>query len=102
MPEEILSVNLGGLASVLAACADAGVKRFVSVSSIGVFGTSPKDGEALEEDRPHTPATLYGITKSAGEAIVQRLAGLHGLDYIIARLAWSSAPLNIRLGCAIR
>lgn len=98
MPEEILSVNLGGLACVLTACAQAGVKRFVSVSSIGVFGTSPADGEILEDDRPHSPATLYGITKSAGEAIVERLAGLHGLDHINARLGVVFGPYEYPTG----
>jgi len=97
-PEEILSVNLGGLASVLTASAEAGVKRFVAVSSIGVFGTAPADGESLTEDRPHTPATLYGITKSAGEAIVERLAALHGLDCINARLGVVFGPYEYATG----
>ena len=96
--DEIISVNLGGTANVLTAAAGKGVERFVSISSIGVFGTSPADGELLDEARPHTPTSLYGITKSAGEAIVSRLAGLHGLDHINARLGVVFGPYEYSTG----
>jgi nucleoside-diphosphate-sugar epimerase len=85
-PEEILSVNLGGLASVVTMAAAAGIRRLVSIGSIAVYGTAPADGQLLEEDHPHSPANLYGITKSTGEALVTRLGELHGLDCVIARI----------------
>jgi len=73
--DTVLDVNLGGLATVITACAQAGIERFVYASSIAVFGGVSPDGSLVEEDAPHAAATLYAITKSAGEAVTGRVFG---------------------------
>ncbi len=92
--DEILSVNLAGLAAVLTSAADARVRRFVSTSSIAVWGGQPADGSLIDEDVPHAPQTLYAITKSDGEAVTARLATLHGLDWAVARLGRVFGPFE--------
>lgn len=89
---DVIAVNLVGLANTLGAAAETGVHRFVYTGSIATFGPDTVDGGLLDEDAPHDPRTLYAITKSAGEAIVQRLGDLHGLDWVIARLGRVFGP----------
>lgn len=96
--DQVLDVNLVGLATVIQACAAAGVARFVYASSIAVFGGAAPDGSLIEEHAPHAGATLYAITKSAGEAVAARLAGLHGLDYVIARIGRVFGPHEYETG----
>ena len=90
--DTIVSVNLAGLAAAMTAAAEAGVRRFVTVSSIAVYGGEPPDGSLIDEDTPHAPQSLYAITKSCGEAITARLGALHGLDWIVARLGRVFGP----------
>jgi UDP-glucuronate 4-epimerase len=88
----VIDVNLAGLATTLQAAAEAGVRRFLYASSIAVFGGVSPDGSLIEEDAPHVPASLYAITKSAGEAIATRLGALHGVDVVIGRLGRVFGP----------
>jgi len=92
--EQIISVNLEGLATVLAAAARRRVRRFVYTSSVAVYGGQPADGSLIDEDTPHSPQTLYAITKSAGEAVAQRLGALHGIDVVVARLGRVYGPFE--------
>jgi nucleoside-diphosphate-sugar epimerase len=96
--DEIVSVNLSGLAVVLTAAGDAGVRRFVSTSSIAVYGGQAADGSLIDEAAPHAPQTLYAITKTDGESITARLGGLHGLDWIVARLGRVFGPYEHATG----
>lgn len=96
--DTILDVNVVGLATVIKACADAQVDRFMYVSSIAVFGGVSPDGSLIDEDAPHVGTTLYAITKSAGEAITARLCGLHGIDYVIGRLGRVFGPYEYATG----
>jgi UDP-glucuronate 4-epimerase len=90
--DTVVSVNLVGLAAVMTAAAAAGVRRFVSVSSIAIYGGQPPDGSLIDEDVAHAPETLYAITKSCGEAVTARLGTLHGLDWVVARLGRVFGP----------
>ena len=96
--DDIISVNLSGLAAVLTAAADAGVARFVATSSIAVYGGQPADGSLIDEDAPHAPQTLYALTKTDGESITARLGTLHGLDWIVARLGRVFGPFEHETG----
>jgi len=94
----IIDVNLAGLATTLQASAAAGVRRFLYASSIAVFGGVSPDGSLIEEDAPHVPASLYAITKSAGELIATRLGALHGVDVVIGRLGRVFGPYEYATG----
>ena len=95
--DEVISVNLCGLASVMTASANVGVSRFVCAGSIAVYGGGA-DGSLLEEESPHAPRSLYAITKSAGDAVVARLGELHGLDWVIGRLGRVFGPYEYDTG----
>ena len=102
-PEQVLAVNLLGLAHVIKAAAAHGVRRLINVSSGSAYGdgglarcgaTSPLDEAA---SRPQ-PTTLYGVTKLASEGMCRRLGALTGLDTVSVRLAIIFGPWELDSG----
>jgi nucleoside-diphosphate-sugar epimerase len=79
---EIHSVNVDGTAMVLAAAADAGVRRAVFVSSTAVYGV-PKV-HPITEDLPLEPVGAYGSSKIAAEEVCREF-GARGLEVVIIR-----------------
>ena len=77
-------INLGGLLTLLEACRNTGVKRFVFVSSGGVVY-----GEAQVRPTPETapkqPLSPYGVTKMSSELYLFYYNQIHGLDYAALR-----------------
>lgn len=67
---EFMATNRDGTANVLEAATDAGVGRFVLVSSLAAAGpTTP--GHPIDERRPPAPVTDYGRSKLAAEVLVR-------------------------------
>ena len=98
-PAPILEVNLCGVATALSAAAASGIDRVVHASSGAAYGASGNGAAALHEaDTPLRPESLYGITKMASEAIVLRLAGLHRIDLVVARLGTCFGPWEADTG----
>jgi nucleoside-diphosphate-sugar epimerase len=62
-------VNVAGTRRVLAAARDAGVPRFLYVSSLAAAGPSP-EGVIQDETRPPVPVSAYGHSKLEGERVV--------------------------------
>jgi nucleoside-diphosphate-sugar epimerase len=80
--ESIRSVNVGGTATLLAAAAEAAVRRVVLVSSTAVYGV-PKVHPILE-DAPLTGVGWYGESKIEAEQVTRDF-GRRGLDFTIVR-----------------
>ena len=71
-PAEFMATNRDGTANVLEAARDAGVRRFVHISSLAVAGpTTP--GYPIAEERPPAPITDYGRSKLAAELLVRAM-----------------------------
>ncbi|MCS4502500.1 SDR family oxidoreductase [Arhodomonas aquaeolei] len=79
-PHAFDQVNHWGTAEVCYAAEDAGVSRFVYVSSGAVYGFP---GNVADVTTPPMPANAYGASKLAGERHVERLASL--MDSVILR-----------------
>jgi UDP-glucose 4-epimerase len=90
---ETVRVNVDGTLTVLDALREAGTARVVVVSSTSVYGTR-SDPSLIREDDPKQPATLYELTKWAGEALARRYARVHGLDFAAVRLASPFGPFE--------
>jgi UDP-glucuronate 4-epimerase len=77
-PSLYASVNVEGTVTLLEACREAGVRRFVFGSSSSVYGeTAPVP---FSEDFPAlSPISPYAATKRAGELACQVYTHLHGL-----------------------
>jgi UDP-glucose 4-epimerase len=85
--------NVGGLATLLDAVAEAGVRRFVFSSSAAVYG-DPGVG-LITEDTPCAPVNPYGETKLTGEWLVRAAGAAHGIDTVCLRyfnVAGAAAP----------
>jgi len=75
--------NVGGLAAVISACADTGVRRLVFSSSAAVYGTPAVP--RVDEAAPTQPINPYGESKLVGEWLVRDAATAHGIDAISLR-----------------
>jgi UDP-glucose 4-epimerase len=69
--------NLDGLLTLLEACRDGGVDRFVFSSSAATYGMP--DVELVTEDLPTSPLSPYGETKLIGEWLLRDCAVAFGL-----------------------
>ena len=65
-------VNHWGTAELVYAVEESSVKRFIYVSSTGVYGSS---SIPAHEDKPPDPKTFYAVSKLRGEEHVRRLIG---------------------------
>jgi nucleoside-diphosphate-sugar epimerase len=78
----IRSVNAGGTATVLAAAAEAGVRRVVLISSTAVYGVPVE--HPIEESDPLVGVGAYGESKIEAERIAAAF-GRRGLETVIFR-----------------
>lgn len=92
--DEILQVNVNGTASLLEACVDAGVQRFVFVSTDSVYGDGHQS--AADESTPVRPEYLfegvYPQSKYEGELLCREAAKQHGLPITIMRTCMIYGP----------
>jgi len=72
-----------GLVERLLRAAKGRVRRFVDVSSVGVYGFPSR--LPITEAHPFAPRTLYSVTKIEAEQLIRRLAPDLGVEYAIVR-----------------
>lgn len=84
-PDVAQAVNVSAAASLVRAAADAGVNRFVHVSSMAAYG--PPKQPVISEEHPLDVAqtALYGRTKALGEFAVREAAENTGIELAIIR-----------------
>jgi UDP-glucose 4-epimerase len=82
-PDLTIDVNIKGTLNLKKACEINGVDRIIFASSSFVYGDPTKS--PVDEESPTNPKDLLGITKLAGEKILQALYP-YKIDYTILRL----------------
>jgi UDP-glucose 4-epimerase len=82
-PHENHDVNATGTLRLLAACREAGVPRFVHVSSSEVYGTAR--WVPMTEEHPTYPSTVYGASKLAGECYARAYHKTYGYPTVVVR-----------------
>jgi len=82
-PLENHDVNATATLKLLFACRDAGVPRFVYVSSSEVYGTAK--WVPMTEDHPAFPGTVYGASKLAGECFTRAYYRTYGYPTVVVR-----------------
>lgn len=82
-PVENHDVNATATLHLLAAARDAGVPRFVYVSSSEVYGTAK--WTPMTEDHPTFPCTVYGASKLAGECYTRAYYRTYGYPTVVVR-----------------
>jgi nucleoside-diphosphate-sugar epimerase len=89
------SVNLDGTRRLLEASVSEGVRRFVSCSTIGIYGHRAPG--ITREDSPLAPGNIYERTKVSAERLVRELGIQRSLPYAILRPADVYGPRDHRL-----
>ena len=82
---EYRRVNVEGTLNLARQAADAGVRRFIFISSVKVNGEQTPPGKPFgAEDRP-VPEDAYGISKWEAEQGLQQLAAETGMELVVIR-----------------
>src|SRR6185369_328854 len=82
-PRENHHVNATATLDLLGASRDAGVPRFVYVSSSEVYGTAR--WAPMTEEHPTCPHTVYGGSKLAGESYTRAYHDTYGYPTVVVR-----------------
>ncbi len=82
---EFRAVNTDITLSLAEKAADAGVKRFIFISSIKVNGEFTEPGSSFNADSACSPIDPYGLSKYEAEVGLQGIAKKHGLEVVIIR-----------------
>lgn len=78
-------VNVEGTKALASQAAEAGVHRFVFLSSIKIHGDSTAPGHPFDERSPIAPADAYGRSKAAAEEVLQRVAAATAMAPVVLR-----------------
>jgi UDP-glucose 4-epimerase len=92
-PARYYRENVGGLATLLEAVAEAGIEKFLFSSSAAVYGNP--DVDLITEETPCAPVNPYGETKLTGEWLVRAAGRAHGISTVCLRyfnVAGAGAP----------
>jgi dihydroflavonol-4-reductase len=82
--EDFFAANLEGTRNLLEAARQAGVERFVHVSTIAVIG-APRSGTTIDEQYPPAPRDDYQRSKLEGERLALHYHQEHGLPTLVLR-----------------
>ncbi|WP_318510109.1 UDP-glucose 4-epimerase family protein [Photobacterium leiognathi] len=83
--DEYREVNTAGTLNLAKQAVNAGVKRFVFISSIKVNGESTLANKPFRFDDERAPEDSYGLSKSEAEEQLLKLAEETGLEVVIIR-----------------
>jgi UDP-glucose 4-epimerase len=95
-PERSHDVNATGTLRTALAATDAGVERFVYVSSSEAYGSAERI--PMDEEHPLRPTTVYGAAKAAGELYSQSCMRAYGLPVTVVRPFNSYGPRSHAVG----
>jgi nucleoside-diphosphate-sugar epimerase len=83
--EEFRKVNTKGTMNLAKQAAEAGVKRFIFISSIKVNGEMTSSKTPFTSSDPRLPEDAYGMSKSEAEEALLRLAFSSSMEVVIIR-----------------
>ena len=89
---DFFKINTVGTGNLLAASAEAGVKRFCYVSSNSVGGLNLRRDRLMTEDDPPSPYMAYGRSKFRAEELARRYHQDGTLETVILRPCWYYGP----------
>ncbi len=78
-------VNVQGTLNLARQSVEAGVKRFIFISSVKVNGEATQPGRSFNADDIAAPEDAYGISKAEAEAGLRLLSDQTGMEVVIIR-----------------
>ena len=94
-PAEYHAVNAAAVATIVELAREAGARRVVHCSTVGVHGDI--EHPPANEEAPLRPGDVYQETKVEGERLGREAAGRTGMDLVIARPTGIYGPGDRRL-----
>ncbi len=91
-PDIFIETNVGGTLTLLRAAVDAGVKRFLQVSTDEVYGSLEPDAPQFSETTPLCPNSPYSASKAAADHLVHAFQHTYGLNTVITRCSNNYGP----------
>ncbi len=88
--------NVTGLENLLKIYQNSNIKRFVHVSTVGIYG--PTGGKMLDESSPIHPSDIYSRTKATAENLLFRYYKKTGFPMTIVRPTIAFGPGDLRPG----
>ena len=82
---EFRQINVDGTLNLARQAAEAGIRRFVFLSSIKVNGESTNSGCPFTADQQPEPGDPYGVSKMEAELALRSLALQTGMEVVIVR-----------------
>lgn len=82
---EYRRVNVAGTLNLARQASEAGVKRFIFLSSIKVNGEITRRGKSFTADDPPSPTDAYGKSKHEAEIGLQRLSQASDMEVVVIR-----------------
>lgn len=92
-PRAFVKTNVEGTLSLLLAARDAGVTRFVQISTDEVYGSLGETG-AFTEDTPLDPHSPYSASKAGADHLVLAFGTTYGLPVQITRCSNNYGPFQ--------
>lgn len=85
-----IGTNYAGVHTLLEAGREAGIKRFVQISTDEVYGSA--EGGSFDEDAPLRPNSPYAASKAAADLLVRSYAVTYRLPVIVVRSSNNFGP----------
>lgn len=82
---EFRKVNVEGTRNLARQAAEAGVRRFIFLSSVKVNGEATSPGRAFTPDDDPAPEDAYGVSKLEAEQALLDLCSRTGMEFVIIR-----------------
>ncbi len=98
-PVTTVQVNFDATVLLLEAARLYGIKRFIFISSIGVYGAYQR--ARVDEDHPLAGNSPYGVAKIAAELMGRMYARTYGLSFVALRYGHIYGP-DRRLACPVK
>lgn len=98
--QAFIRTNVLGTGTLLAAALDAGVRRFVHVSTDEVYGELPwvdpgvGGGALFTEETPLSPRSPYSATKAASDLLALAYHTTHSMDVVVTRCSNNYGPFQ--------
>ena len=82
---EVEAVNVGGTVRVASFAREAGVRRFLFLSSVKVFGEFTEPGAVFSDESPLRPTSPYGESKARAEEELKQLHEPGAFEIVVLR-----------------
>lgn len=93
--ETYFKVNVDGTRNLLSSCKKNGIKKFVLISSMSVFGYS-RDRRPLNESSPKLPVSAYGESKLIQENLVVEFCKINDIFLVVVRPPMVFGPRDLQ------